>query len=63
MRRFCIVAVSVGSLLIAGAPAQAGAATKSHRQKSRADTVRLHLRVHQAAPTITLKDGYPYGRT
>ena len=63
MRRFCIVAVSVGSLLVVGAPAQAHVSANSHRQKLRGDTVRLHVPVHQAAPTITLKDGYPYGRT
>ena len=59
MRRFCIVAVSVGSLLIAGAPAQAGVAVKSHRQKSRGDTVRLH----HAAPTTTVRHAFTYGRT
>ena len=63
MRRFCIVAVSVSSLLVAGAPAQADVAAKGHRQKWSGGTVRLHLRVHQAPPSITLKDGYPYGRT
>jgi hypothetical protein len=60
MRRFCIVAVSVGSLLIAGAPAQAHhVAVKNHRAQSRGDTIR----VHQAAPSIAKKHGYPYGRT
>lgn len=58
MRRICICAVMVGSLLMAASPVQAKTAS-SQRQKAHGDSVR----VHAAQSPVTRAHKYTYGRT
>jgi hypothetical protein len=58
MRRFCICAVVVPSLLMAASPVQAKT-TSIHRQKAHGDVVRVHAK----QSPVTRAHKYTYGRT